>query len=135
MALIIVLLRLSVILQPVVVVVVIVAHPVSIPLRHRLALDLDLLFLAHPMYLLLKKFHLLEVSVPYLIFLPFFVLSALLAPLAEDVEAVQILHQLELIVEIDFTIVLAARADPCVAEVLHAIQKEFVIVAQSIEST
>ena len=133
MTLIIVLL-LGIIRQPIsIIMMVIIAHPKCVPLCHRLSLHLILLFLPHSMDLFLQELHLLKVAVPYLVLLPFLVLAALLYALSINVEAVEVLHHLQLVVEVDLAVVLAAGAEPWVGEVLDTVEQVLEIVAQGVE--
>lgn len=83
---------------------VVMTDAIRVPLRNRLALHLVFFLLAHAMYLFLEEAHLVGVPVPYLILLPLLVLAALLDFPAEYVEAVEVLHRLQLVVEVKLTV-------------------------------
>jgi len=81
-----------------------------ISLGNSLPLHLILFFLAHSMNLLLKELQLFSITFAYLILLPFLVFPAFLEAASVYVEAGQVLHQLQLVVEVKVSVGLPTRA-------------------------
>ena len=103
-------------------------YTVGVPLGDSLPLYLILFLLPHPLYLLLQELHLIRISFPYLISLPFLVLPSFLGPLPVDVEAVDVLSMLELIVKVKLAVVLFASGAVGEGEVFEACAVEEVLV-------
>jgi len=81
-----------------------------ISLRDSLPLHLILFLLPHSMNLLLKELQLFSITFAYLILLPFLVFPAFLEAASVYVEAGQVLHQLQLVVEVKVSVGLPTRA-------------------------
>lgn len=114
----------------------IMTHPICVTFRHRFSCHLVFFFLAHSMNLLFQKLHLISVAVPDLILLPLFVFPALLHFPSVNVETIQVLHHLQLVVEVQLAVLLASALmrHRYVIET-RAVKEKLVLVAQSMHAT